>query len=83
MATVPDVFIIETLNPDDEGNGRFEGSVISSVLRLHEKKPIYCYVRTRVSSSKLLQSSENRDIGTYTSQLTGTNMDYLPPIRTR
>jgi hypothetical protein len=47
MATVPDVFIIETLNPDDEGNGRFEGSVISSVLRLHEKKPIYCYVRTR------------------------------------
>ncbi|AEA72112.1 MULTISPECIES: hypothetical protein [Pseudomonas] len=47
MATVPDVFIIETLAPDDEGNGRFEGSVISSVLRLHEKKPIYRYVRTR------------------------------------
>lgn len=47
MATIPDVFIIETLNPDDEGNGRFEGSVISSALRLHEKKPIYRYVRTR------------------------------------
>ncbi|WP_207283941.1 hypothetical protein [Pseudomonas sp. FW300-N2F2] len=47
MASIPDVFIIETLNPDDEGNGRFEGGVISSVLRLHEKNPIYRYVRTR------------------------------------
>ncbi|TCV67567.1 hypothetical protein [Pseudomonas fluorescens] len=47
MASIPDVFIIETLDPDDEGNGRFEGSVISSVLRLHEKNPIYRYVRTR------------------------------------
>ncbi|WLH46254.1 hypothetical protein [Pseudomonas beijingensis] len=47
MASTPDVFIIETLNPDDEGNGRFEGGVISSVLRLHEKNPIYRYVRTR------------------------------------
>ncbi|SFW55325.1 hypothetical protein [Pseudomonas sp. NFACC04-2] len=47
MASTPDVFIIETLDPDDEGNGRFEGGVISSVLRLHEKNPIYRYVRTR------------------------------------
>ncbi|GKQ49134.1 hypothetical protein [Pseudomonas syringae] len=47
MATTPDVFIIETLSPDDEGNGRFEGSIISSLLKLHGKKTIYCYVRTR------------------------------------
>lgn len=47
MSTVPDVFIIETLDPDDEGNGRFEGSSISHVLKLHGKRPIYQYVRTR------------------------------------
>lgn len=47
MVTHPDVFIIESLDPDDEGNGRFEGSVVSHVLRLHGKQPIYRYVRTR------------------------------------
>ena len=44
--THPDVFIIESLDPDDEGNGRFEGSNISHVLRLHGKNPKYNYVRT-------------------------------------
>jgi hypothetical protein len=47
MSTRPDVFIIESLDPDDEGNGRFEGSSISHVLRLHGKEPKYRYVRTR------------------------------------
>lgn len=47
MSTRPDVFIIESLHPDDEGNGRFEGSNISHVLRLHGKEPKYRYVRTR------------------------------------
>lgn len=47
MATVADVFIIESLDPDDEGNGRFEGSVISHILKLHGKAPKYRYVRTR------------------------------------
>ena len=28
-----DVFIIEGIGPDDKGNGRFEGSIISHVLR--------------------------------------------------
>jgi len=47
METLPDVFIIESLHPDDEGNGRFEGSIISNMLRLHGKNPKYRYVRTR------------------------------------
>lgn len=47
MKTIPDVFIIESLDPDDEGNGRFEGSSISHILRLHGKRPEYRYVRTR------------------------------------
>lgn len=46
MATRADVFIIESLDPDDEGNGRFEGGSISHVLRLHGKEPRYQYVRT-------------------------------------
>jgi hypothetical protein len=46
-ATIADVFIIESLHPDDEGNGRFEGSSISHILRLHSKNPKYEYVRTR------------------------------------
>ena len=82
--TTPDVFIIESLDPDDEGNGRFEGGVISHVLRLHEKNPRYTYVRTR---SKFLDavhefgdseyrylhiSSHGNEIGMYT-----TNQDEI------
>lgn len=52
MKTIPDVFIIESLNPGDEGNGRFEGSVVSHTLRLHNKRPIYKYVRTRKQFEK-------------------------------
>ena len=44
--TVPEVFIIETLDPDDEGNGRFEGAILSQILRLHGKTSGYRYVRT-------------------------------------
>ena len=47
MSTTPEVFIIESLDPDDEGNGRFEGGIISRILRLHGKEPRYRYVRTR------------------------------------
>jgi hypothetical protein len=47
MPNIPDVFIIESLDPDDEGNGRFEGSILCSMLRLHGKQPKYRYVRTR------------------------------------
>jgi hypothetical protein len=47
MNTLAEVFIIESLDPDDEGNGRFVGSIVSRILRLHGKEPKYCYVRTR------------------------------------
>ena len=47
MRTNPDVFIIESLDPDDEGNGRLEGVMLSNMLNFHEKKPKYRYVRTR------------------------------------
>jgi hypothetical protein len=47
VMAIPDVFIIESLDPDDEGNGRFEGAIISRILRLHGKNCRYRYVRTR------------------------------------
>jgi hypothetical protein len=47
VRTKPEVFIIESLDPDDEGNGRFEGGIISKMLRLHGKNPKYMYVRTK------------------------------------
>lgn len=46
------MFIIESLDPDDEGYGRFEGSVIFSISRLHGKQPKYRYVRTREAFEK-------------------------------
>lgn len=54
--TVPDVYVIETLNPDDEGNGRFEGAVLSQILRLHGKNPKYRYVRTRQQFEKAVRN---------------------------
>jgi len=45
MDTKPEVFIIESLDPEDEGNGRFEGGILSRILKLHEKSPKYRYVR--------------------------------------
>lgn len=56
MITVADVFVIETLDPDDEGNGRFEGAVLSQILRLHGKNPKYRYVRTRQEFEKAIRS---------------------------
>jgi hypothetical protein len=56
MTTKPDVFIIETLDPDDEGNGRFEGVFLSQMLRLHGKSPKYRYVRTRSEFAQAVKS---------------------------
>ena len=55
LKTKADVFIIESLDPDDEGNGRFEGSIISNMLRLHGKQPEYRYVRTRAQFEDAIQ----------------------------
>ncbi|MBB6412378.1 hypothetical protein [Mesorhizobium sangaii] len=52
----PDVFIIESLDPDDEGNGRFEGSILSNFLRLHGKRLKYRYVRTREEFKEALKA---------------------------
>jgi len=54
--TIADVYIIESLDPDDEGNGRLEGVFLSHVLRLHGKSPKYQYVRTRKEFEKAIRA---------------------------
>lgn len=55
MKNLAEVFIIESLDPDDEGNGRFEGILLSQMLRLHGKAPKYRYVRTREQFTDAVQ----------------------------
>ena len=61
--TRPEVFIIESLEWDDEQNGRHEGRILSDILRLGGKKPIYYYVRTKqefVELMDIFQASRSR-----------------------
>lgn len=61
MPTKSDIFIIESLNPDDEGNGRFEGPHIAHIARLHGKNPVYRYVRTRKDFKKAIKAFVRSD----------------------
>ena len=45
--STPDVFIVESLTFKDEREELFEGRILSDILRLIGKNPIYYYVRTR------------------------------------
>ena len=47
MATLPRVFIIESLNFSDEKEDRYEGGILSRMLRLSGSEPEYMYLRTR------------------------------------
>lgn len=44
--TIPQVFIIESLNFDDEDGSRLEGKVLADVLAMCGKDPRYFYFRT-------------------------------------
>jgi hypothetical protein len=46
MRTIPGVFIIESLAPDDEKHRRFEGAFLSHILNQTGAKVRYDYVRT-------------------------------------
>jgi hypothetical protein len=45
--TIPEVFIIESLLPDDIANGRREGDLIARILRMGGRNPEYRYVESR------------------------------------
>ena len=44
--SVPEVFIIESLDDDDEDNKRYEGRILSDMLRLAGKNPKYYYFQS-------------------------------------
>jgi hypothetical protein len=46
MRTTPDVFIIESLDVDDERHNRFEGRFLSHILKQTGARVRYSYVRT-------------------------------------
>jgi len=50
-----DVFIIESLDFDDEENQRFEGRIISDILSMSGKQCAYYYIRTKRELSTLLE----------------------------
>ena len=52
--TKPEVFIIESLDWIDEQKGRYEGRILTDILRLSGKKPIYYYVRTKQELVELM-----------------------------
>lgn len=53
--TIPQVFIIESLDFDDEDESRLEGKVLSDVLTMCRKKPLYFYFRTAAELAVLAE----------------------------
>src|SRR5436309_4172483 len=51
----PEIFIIESLNFDDERAERFEGRIISKILALGGKQCEYFYIRTRKEFKAILE----------------------------
>jgi hypothetical protein len=53
--SVPEVFIVESLDWDDEEKERFEGRVLANILKMCRKRPKYFYVRTEAELSAVLE----------------------------
>src|ERR1700741_3625319 len=45
--TVPEVFVLESLELNDEADERREGAVLAAVLKMCGKNPLYYYIRTK------------------------------------
>ncbi len=61
MADKPEVFIVESLDLDDEVEDRFEGKILTEMLRLGGKKPLYFYVRTKRELEGVLRLFEKSE----------------------
>ncbi|MGN6479794.1 hypothetical protein [Luteibacter sp.] len=56
MATKPELFIVESLDLDDEENGRQEGQIIAGMLRLSGKVDTqYYYIRTERELDEIIK----------------------------
>lgn len=60
MATKPDVFILESLKFDEEADFR-EGELIYRSLRMSNKDPRYCYIRTRTEFEHFIDEFEDSE----------------------
>ena len=56
--TVPEVFIIESLELTDETKERREGAVLAAVLKMCGKNPLYYYIRTKSELELMAQEFE-------------------------
>jgi hypothetical protein len=58
----PNVFIIESLKLEDElHEEKFEGKILSQILRLNRKEPIYYYIRTKTELTEMLKEFGESD----------------------
>jgi hypothetical protein len=55
MTTKPYVFIIESLEFEDEENGYFEGEIVSKILNFSDIEHKYYYIRTKAEFEYLLE----------------------------
>lgn len=56
-----DVFIIESLSFDDESESLHEGKLLSNILELNGKNPIYYYIRTKRECDEVLSIFEDSE----------------------
>ena len=52
--TKPEVFIIESLQLEDEKENLYEGQIISQILHLSGRETQYYYIRTRRELEEIL-----------------------------
>jgi hypothetical protein len=58
-ATIPEVFIVESLGLADEAGERREGAVLAAVLKMCGKNPLYYYIRTRAELELMAKEFED------------------------
>jgi len=56
-----EVFMIESLTYEDENEDKYEGKVITQILKLNDKKPIYYYIRTKKELISVLKMFDQAD----------------------
>lgn len=82
--TIPDVFIIESLEFKDEERNRFEGKFLSQILGFAGKKPLYYYIRTKKEFEEIIpifQESQYRYLHISchgNSEGLGTTLEFIP-----
>ena len=80
MKTTPDVFIVQSLRFDDEEGQHSEGSFISHILRLAERRVQYYYIRMNQTGSKFSIDLKPVPFDICTSPVTQTETALRSPL---